>query len=137
MRHMRSGFTLTELMAAVAIVGILAAMAVPNYRKMVELGYLREAQDLLMTVYNGERAYSFSHNGQYYDVLVEPVPSLEWRTIYTDNPNLGGIPVNFTVTVVGGTTFTATATRSAVCTTTINQNRVVTVSAAWIAGGPC
>ncbi len=139
-RTRQHGFTLTEVMITVVIIGILAAIALPNYRRMIELGYLREAQDLLMTIYNGERAYSFANNSQYYDVIAEAPPSTEWRTIYMDNPNLGSIPVDFSVTAVGGAspTFTATAQRNppagSPCSASIDQNRALTVSASWAAG---
>ena len=91
----------------------------------------------MLTIYNGERAYSFSNNGQYYDVPESAAPDLDWRTVYMDDPNLGGIPVVFTVTVVGAT-FSARAQRNppvlSPCFATINQNRVVAVSAQWTAG---
>ncbi len=135
-RRNQEGFTLTEVLMTAVIIGILAAMAFPNYRRTVETGYRREAQDLLMTAYNGERAYSFANNGLYYDVN-EGLP-LDWRTIYMDDPNLASIPVQFTVvTGGGGTTFTVTARRSAGCTATIDENRNLVMSAGWNTPATC
>ncbi len=117
----KSGMTLAELMIVIVIIAILAGMAVPNYRKTLERSYVRGAQDLLMMIYSGERAYAFVNNGAYY------VPG-NWNVIYTDNPNIGSIPVSFSV-ATGAGSFVATATRTGgPCggmTLTIDQNRAI------------
>lgn len=136
----RSGFTLNEVMMTVVIVGILAAIAIPNYRKTVELGYWRQAQDLLMAIYNGEQSYYFSHDSEYYPPVGSSLTSTstmeQWRTIYVDNPHLGSpLPILFTVTAFGGAGFTATAARAGggPCgekSLTIDQNRNI-VTGGW------
>lgn len=53
------GFTLIELMIAVAIVGILAAIALPSYERYVDRGYRTQAQAALREMAQQlERRYS-------------------------------------------------------------------------------
>lgn len=60
MKHSRqAGFTLIELMIAVVIVGILAAIAIPSYLRYVERAQTRDAQAAMQTLALGlERRYS-------------------------------------------------------------------------------
>jgi prepilin-type N-terminal cleavage/methylation domain-containing protein len=106
----RNGFTLAELLVVVMILGVLAAVAMPSYRRMVERNYLRQAEDILLAIYAGERAYYFSNNNNYYPVTVPA----DWKNIYVEDPNLGASPaVQFSVSCAGPCTagFIATATR--------------------------
>ena len=49
------GFTLIELMLAVAIAGVLASMAVPSFSKMIERNRLKEAAESLKSDMQMER----------------------------------------------------------------------------------
>lgn len=106
----RGGFTLAELLIVVIILSILASVSIPNYRRMVERNYLRQAEDILLAIYAGERAYYFSNSNTYYDQTI----TTDWAPIFVENPNLGAAPpVQFDAQCTGPCTtgFIATATR--------------------------
>lgn len=52
-----AGFTLIELMIAVVVVGILAAVAMPTYQDYVRRGYRTSAEAFLMDVAQREQQY--------------------------------------------------------------------------------
>ncbi|MCB0309235.1 MAG: prepilin-type N-terminal cleavage/methylation domain-containing protein [Bdellovibrionales bacterium] len=81
-RNDKKGFTLIELMIVVAIIGILAAVAIPAFLKYIKKSKTSEARMSLRKIYDGEITYySEEHVNQSGTILskqfvdVAPQPS--------------------------------------------------------------
>jgi len=99
------GFTLIELMIALAIVGIIAAIAYPSYREAVNKGHRSEAIQGLNDIVLKEERYR-SNNATYgtCDNVVTSCATYNTAlTYYT-------IAVTVGSGAAAGTTYTATAT---------------------------
>ena len=57
MKKNKSGFTLIEMLVVIAIVGILAAVAIPLYRGYVVTAKLAEVENAMSTVASGVTGY--------------------------------------------------------------------------------
>jgi type IV pilus assembly protein PilA len=62
MKKLHKGFTLIELMIVVAIIGILAALAIPNFIKFQARSKQSEAKSNLKGLFTAERSYYQEHD---------------------------------------------------------------------------
>ena len=114
------GFTLIELMIVVAIIGILAAIAIPNFLSYQKKAKTSEAKTSLGSIRTVEEAYAADHD-TYLACAQHPaavpagitttwtttIPPAAWDTLGF-SPK-GNIRYAYTVVVPTATTFTATA----------------------------
>ncbi len=119
LRKETKGFTLIELMIVVAIIGILAAIAIPNFLRYQAKSRQAEAKANLGAIFTSETSYKAEH-----DTYVTRAGGLDWAPAGTPK-------YSYTITAATATQFTAQATYNldsdaTVDTWTINQARVLT-----------
>lgn len=104
---MQSGFSLIELMIAVAIVGILAAIAFPSYKQYVVRSNRADAQQTLLQAAQEAERY-FVANNSYVNYAVS--------TGLTKSPPSGTTIYNLSATAATASSFKIKATPSATAT---------------------
>lgn len=84
LKRSEPGFTLVELMIVVGIVGLLVALALPNYKQFIRKANRGEAQKLMMNYANVQEIWRSNHS------------------TYDDGTNIG-VPTHdkYTFTVAG------------------------------------
>lgn len=82
----KAGFTLIEIIIAIAIVGIMAAVAVPSINKYISRARITACRQLIQTAHQATVTYSLDHSGK--------VPDSQdaWVTALTggDEPEIEG-----------------------------------------------
>ena len=100
MKNNRKGFTLIELLVVVLILGILAAMAMPQYFKAVERSRMSEAVSLLNSIAGAQQRKYLQINSYVDDYRgLDVAPAGATGNSYTTSDN------GFTITL-SGTGFT-------------------------------
>ena len=105
MKRLKKGFTLIELMIVVAIIGILAAIAIPNFIKFQARSKQSEAKANLKAMYTAQKAYYQEKDTFLPDITrIGFAPERGNRYRYTLNTEACG-----TCEIRSGTTATTTA----------------------------
>ena len=131
------GFSLTELMIVVAIIGILATIAIPNFLRYQAKAKQTEAKNNLVAIHTGEIAYFAENNGYIddFNAIGFGVSGSSQRYYYEiGKANLGTLPPGCTASSldkVNATNFVAAAIGNidgdATCDVwTIDQDKVLT-----------
>jgi len=128
-RQKNGGFTLIELMIAVAIIGVLSAVAYPSYTSHIKKGLRRSAQAQMLDLANREQLYLVANRAYApYSTLTSAGYSLpsELRSKYTPSITVGTSTLpSFTIT------FTATGTQASDGSLTYTSEGVKSPESKW------
>jgi len=106
---MNKGFTLVELLVVVLIVGVLSAIALPQYTTAVERSRSAEALSLMSSIAESAQRYYFQHDAWPHED--------DWRVLDIDVPvisgstNRGGKSFRVNMGACGDSSFCVVATR--------------------------
>lgn len=125
--HKEDGFTLIELIFAIIIIGILAALAIPRFSHTIEKSRTAEAINILEALRNAQEVYKLENGGYLsgplpdpLDVTIPPSSNFDAPTVAAVNPiasiqrNAGGY--NYTLTIdIDGTVKCTGVTPANIC----------------------
>ena len=98
MKQAQSGFTLIELMIAVVVVGILSAVAIPNYRIYVQKAERGAAKAVMLNIAQTQERY-FTNNGTYIAIAALPTAAPAGFQNYSGSSTSS---VKYNITVAAG-----------------------------------
>ena len=130
--HSKKGFTLAELLIAIAILGILASLAIPRLFPQTERARASEAISILSAIRQGEESY-FLENGSYLDAAAAD-PDAVWNQLGLEDPNDSVIFFTYDV-AASAAAYTITATRTAANDGGGNAGKVITLDRLGNFGG--
>lgn len=118
----RNAFTLVEVLIVVLVIGILAAIGVPQYADSIEKAKGADARLGLAQIYRAQLEYSANRSGEYADSMDD----------FTDI-DVGERYWSFSIDIPGAASFTAIATRSGGSRSgqTITMDQSGTISGNW------
>ena len=104
---LKNGFTLIELMVTLAILGVLAAIAIPAYNGYITTAKMSEAQNNLAAIRLAQEEY-FLENNSYFTGANAGAIATASGNLWTVTKGSDGYNFDYVVTLSSGWTATAT-----------------------------
>ena len=90
-RTMKKGFTLVEILIVVVILGILAAIVIPQFTNASETAKASSLVSQLQTIRSQLELYQVQHNGNYPDLSAVPTGGTTVWDLLTETTDVDGL----------------------------------------------